>query len=193
MSQRYHPKKIELTPQDRQDTEAVMRDRFQSTRARSRAQALLLCADREPDSVIFGLTGLSAPLLLAMLNRLKSHGLRGALFGVESEKRRYDVNAVADELRKTIAMRPPEGVYWTIQALAEKVRTCVAGAENISGEYVRQVMVRKLGIRSVRHIEPYWLSQARKKTSLVEIAQSVENGVDRPASSSSDDGTVADA
>jgi hypothetical protein len=102
--------------------------------------------------------------VLAMIERYKKAGVRGAAFGVERTKSslRYDVDAIAAVLRELVDSRPPHGTCWTMKSLTEAVAARVEGATDISSEYVRQVMVKQLKIRSVRHIEPFWLRQVRK-------------------------------
>lgn len=109
---------------------------------------------------------MSGELLTAMLGRFKKSGIAGAVFGVERDKskRKYDVQAIEGALRVLVASRPPEGIYWSIRALVSAVIAQVPEAEGVSCEYVRQIMVKKLGILSVRHIEPFWLRQVRSAT-----------------------------
>ena len=103
-------------------------------------------------------------MLEAMLVRFEKEGLRGAIFGVERhrDKRRYDVNAIADVLMKLTRSRPTAGIYWSLRALTEAVEQADPGMAGISEESVRMVLVKKLGIRSVRHIEPFWLQKDKR-------------------------------
>lgn len=53
-----------------------------------------------------------------------------------------------------VASRPPEGIYWSIRALVSAVIAQVPEAEGVSREYVRQIMVGKLGILSCGTLSP---------------------------------------
>lgn len=175
MSIVYHRKPVpDLSAQQRADVEAVQRDPFQSARARKRAAALLrLTQDGEVPGVEAATTGLTEEHIAQMLRRLETGGVRGALFGVERHvtRRRYDVEAVARALEKIVRSRPPAGIYWSVKDLTDAVTREVPGTAGITSEYVRSIMVRKLGIRSVRHIKPFWLQQyeaARRRPGMPE-------------------------
>ncbi len=141
---------------------AVLRDPFQSDRARKRAALLLQIAGQGDDLDTAATTGASVDQMIA---RFKVAGVRGALLGVErkSDKRRYDVEAVARVLRELVVSRPPSGVYWSVKALADGVVHRLPETSGITEEYVRSILAKKLGIKSVRHIEPYWLQQHKKR------------------------------
>lgn len=153
-----------LVPADREDVENLLRDRYQSPRARRRARALLMMDEAVAMTEVSLAVEMDEKALLAMIERYKKGGVRGAVFGVERTKStlRYDLDAIATVLRELVDSRPPAGTYWTMKSLTEAVAARVVGAADISSEYVRQVMVKRLKIRSVRHIEPFWLRQVRK-------------------------------
>lgn len=149
---------LHLTPQDRGDVETVARDRFQSERARRRARSLLsLAGGHLPEEV-------PPAMIESLLKRYRQGGVQAALFGTERrvEKRVYDVNAVADVLRELVTSRPPAGVHWSLKALHASVESRLPDAAGISQDWVRTILVKRLGIRSVRHIEPYWLQRVKQ-------------------------------
>ena len=168
MSERFHPQKralVSLTEDDRRDAELVLLDRFQSPRARKRAQALILLGAGGTLEEAGRVSGLSLDMVEGLVDRLKTGQVRGALFGTPraAVTCRYDQGAIADALRKLVVSRPVGGLYWTLGSLASEVGKMVPGVGDISHEHLRQIMVRKLGIRSVRHIEPFWKQQLIRK------------------------------
>jgi len=152
--------RIRLGAGDRDDITAVMNDRFQSTRARKRAKALLLIEDGTEPVAVHMRTGLTLIAQDEMHTRLATHGIQAAIFGSprKPEQRRYDVEHIKKVLNDCLASRPPAGnVYWNLEHLTEVVRERVGGAESISRQSVGNVLRKELGIRSIRSVEPYWL------------------------------------
>ena len=159
------PHRIRLGAGDRDDITAVMNDRFQSSRARKRAKALLLIEDGTEPVAVHMRTGLTLIAQDEMLTRLAIHGVQAAIFGSprRPEQRRYDVECIKKVLSDCLASRPPEGnVYWNLEHLTEAVHERVAGAETISRQSVGNILRKELGIRSIRSVEPFWLKRIAK-------------------------------
>ena len=151
---------------DRETLEGLSRDGFQSLRARKRAHALLLLAKGVPSESVPFRTGLSRKSLDAMLDRLKTHGVHGAIFDrPHQHKAPLDNYALlADKARRLLASRPPPGsVRWGLEALTKAVRQQLPEGATLNRETMRQVLKKKLGIKSIRFVEPYWLTQVRKR------------------------------
>lgn len=110
-------------------------------------------------------SGLNAEMLEAMIDRFRKEGVKGALFGLQraASTCRYDQDAIVEALKILVVSRPVGGLYWTLGSLASEVGKMVPGGGDISHEHLRQIMVRRLGIRSVRHIEPYWKQQLARR------------------------------
>ena len=157
--------RFSLPIRDLQTLEGLSRDAFQSARARKRAHALVLLAQGTPmDSVLFR-TGLTGKSLEGMMARLKTHGVHGAVFDCphQSKMRLYDHGVIASEARKLLGSRPPAGsLRWSLEALTVALRKQVPEGGALSREVVRQVLKNKLGIKSIRFVEPYWYQQVRK-------------------------------
>ena len=157
--------RLTLAVRDMQTLEALSRDGFQSARARKRAHALLLLAGGTPlDSVLFR-TGLTLKSLDAMMERMKSHGVHGAIFDRPHlhKVRFHDHEMLAQKARRILASRPPPGMLrWGLEALTEAIRAQLPDGSHLSREIVRQVLKRNLGIKSIRFVEPYWYQQVKK-------------------------------
>lgn len=144
----------------------IKNDAAQSIRARRRANALILLSAGMPVERVVYRSGMSLRAMEAMTERFVSHGLHGAVFDGPRGKgrsRTYDHDAIADVLRKLIASRPPPGMTrWSLVALTRAVRDTIPEAHGITHETIRKMLCRELGIKSVRFIEPYWLTQVRR-------------------------------
>ena len=91
-------------------------------------------------------------------------------------KTKFPVGKITDLLRKTIASRPPPGsIRWSLRHLVEVVQAQVPEAASISKETVRGILIEKLNIPSVRQIDPYWLTQVRRR-SHVSVARAASLG-----------------
>ena len=155
-----------LSKRDQDTLEGLSRDGFQSLRARKRAHALLLLAKGVPPESVPFRTGLSRKSINAMLERLKTHGVHGAIFDrPHTHNSPLDNHALlADKARKLLASRPPPGsVRWGLEALTEAVRQQLPEGATLNRETMRQVLKKNLGIKSIRFVEPYWLMQVRKR------------------------------
>ncbi len=155
-----------LSARDLDTLEGLSHDGFQSLRARKRAHALLLLARGTPaDSVPFR-TGLTQKSINSMLERLRSHGVHGAVFDRPHRRnvQLHDYAALASTARKLLASRPPPGsLRWSLEALTEAVRELLPDEAVVNREIMRQVLKKHLGIKSIRFVDPYWLMQVRKK------------------------------
>lgn len=161
---------IRLADGDLKDIEAVLQDRFQSPRARKRACALQVLGGGGTNHEASKASGLTNDMVEAMISRFQKEGLKGALFGVHRTPStcRYDQDAIVEALKSLVVSRPVGGLYWTLGTLAAEVGKMVPGGGDISHEHLRQIMLKRLGIRSVRHIEPFWkLELARKAAASV--------------------------
>ena len=156
---------LSLPVRDRESLQALCHDEFQSPRARKRAHALLLLTTGTPvESVLFR-TGLREKSLEGMLARLKTHGVHGAVFDRphQSRQSQMDMSEIAEEARRLLASRPPPGhLRWGLEDLAAALHARLPHRPVLSRELVRQVLKNKLGIRSIRFVEPYWYQQVRK-------------------------------
>jgi len=95
---------------------------------------------------------------------LSPHSARNTPSG---RKTKFPVGKITDLLRKTIASRPPPGsIRWSLRHLVEVVQAQVPEAASISKETVRGILIEKLNIPSVRQIDPYWLTQVRRRSHL---------------------------
>ena len=159
------PVKLTLPIRDQQSLEGVCRDGFQSPRARKRAHALLLlAAGTAMESVLFR-TGLTSRSMEAMLARMQTHGVHGAVFDRphQTKARYYDHAVIAREAQRLLADRPPAGhLRWGLEDLTEAIRARLPAGGMLSREVVRQVLKNNLGIKSIRFVEPYWYQQVRK-------------------------------
>jgi len=157
--------KVCLSEEDLQDVVTVVHDRFQSPRARKRATALQVLSQGGNTLEAQRASGLNAEMIEALLERFQKEGVKGALFGLQraASACRYDQDAIVEALKILVVSRPVGGLYWTLGSLASEVGKMVPGGGEISHEHLRQIMVRRLGIRSVRHIEPFWKQQLARK------------------------------
>lgn len=157
--------RLNLPARDLATLEGLSHDGFQSARARKRAHALLLLAGGTPiDSVLFR-TGLTVKAMENMLDRLKSHGVHGAIFDRphQHKERLYDHAVLAEKARILLISRPPPGMLrWSLEALTEAIREKLPPNATLSREIVRQVLKKNLGIKSIRFVEPYWYQQVKK-------------------------------
>ncbi|MBL9145036.1 MAG: helix-turn-helix domain-containing protein [Verrucomicrobiaceae bacterium] len=114
-------------------------------------------------------SGLNAEMLRALLDRFRKEGVKGALFGLHRAPSacRYDQDAIVEALKILVVSRPVSGLYWTLRSLADEIGKMVPGGGDISHEHLRQIMLKRLGIRSIRHIEPYWKQQLARKVASV--------------------------
>ena len=156
---------LSLPVRDRQALESLSRDTFQSARARKRAHALLLLAAGTPmESVVFR-TGTTLKSMQAMLERLATHGVHGAIFDRPHQSRRehHDPAHVAELARSILGTRPPPGhLRWGLDDLTEALRSRLPEGPVLTRETVRQVLKNELGIKSIRFVEPFWYQQVRK-------------------------------
>ena len=157
--------RLALSIRDRETLEGLSHDGFQSLRARKRAHALLLLAQGLPPGSVPFRTGLTRKSLDAMLERLKSHGVHGAVFDRPHHRNAqlHDYALLAEKTRRVLASRPPPGTLrWGLEPLTEAVRALLPPGTTLNREIMRQVLKKKLGIKSIRFVEPYWLMQVRK-------------------------------
>ena len=158
-----HPP-LHLAPRDLHDVQSVANDRFQSPRARRRSQAMLLIKDGTDAKSVHRITGLTPAQQSDMLERLKTLGIQGALFGTphRPEVKRYDSRQIASFAAECMKRRPPPGcLRWNLVCLVDEVRHSIPGAEDLSKESLRQIIKRELKILSIRMIDPYWMQQTR--------------------------------
>lgn len=154
-----------ISLRDCETLEGLSRDGFQSLRARKRAHALLMLAKGVPAESVPFRTGLTQKSLDAMLERLKSHGVHGAVFDRPHQRkvRLHDYALLASKARKLLASRPPPGTLrWSLEALTEAVREQLPEGATLNREIMRQVLKKQLGIKSIRFVDPYWLMQVKK-------------------------------
>lgn len=131
--------RVQLTPEDRQELEALLRKGKHSVQHLKRAQVLLLADQGKPNRLICEVTGLTEATIIAHKKRYLEEGLR------LKDKPRKPRGRILDSRQESYLVAltcsdPPEGrERWTMQLLADRL-IAVEVVEAVSDETVRRTL-----------------------------------------------------